>query len=288
MPRPKSSTPQLLETTISSREPFSAQRRDRALRDPAQPEAADDQRRAVLDVRDRLRKRVDDLALAHSRGSPVRSRTRAADAGPATIAPSRRANTQGVTAQRASTARRAAPRLRRMPGIDGLRAIAVAAVFLYHAGVSWMPGGFFGVDVFFVISGYLITSLLIAELDADRHGQAAALLGRPRAAPAAGAVPAARGLPAGRRDDRARQARRAARRRAGIDLLRRQLALHLRARELLRPVRPPAAAAPPLVAGGRGAVLPRLAAAVPVGDAAAPARGSCRCSSASRRSARRR
>jgi peptidoglycan/LPS O-acetylase OafA/YrhL len=53
-----------------------------------------------------------------------------------------------------------------MPGIDGLRAVAVAAVFLYHADASWMPGGFFGVDVFFVISGYLITSLLLAELDA--------------------------------------------------------------------------------------------------------------------------
>jgi peptidoglycan/LPS O-acetylase OafA/YrhL len=54
-----------------------------------------------------------------------------------------------------------------MPGIDGLRAVAVGAVFLYHAKVSWMPGGFLGVDVFFVISGYLITSLLLAEFEAS-------------------------------------------------------------------------------------------------------------------------
>jgi peptidoglycan/LPS O-acetylase OafA/YrhL len=53
--------------------------------------------------------------------------------------------------------------LPRMPGIDGLRAIAVSAVFVYHARASWLPGGFLGVDVFFVISGYLITALLLAE-----------------------------------------------------------------------------------------------------------------------------
>ncbi|MGZ4711389.1 MAG: acyltransferase family protein [Acidimicrobiia bacterium] len=54
-------------------------------------------------------------------------------------------------------------RLRYAPGLDGLRALSVTAVLLYHADTTWMPGGFLGVDVFFVISGYLITSLLLAE-----------------------------------------------------------------------------------------------------------------------------
>ncbi len=63
------------------------------------------------------------------------------------------------------TPRGRAPRLAYMPGIDGLRALAVATVVLYHAGTSWIPGGFLGVDVFLVISGYLITSLLLAELE---------------------------------------------------------------------------------------------------------------------------
>jgi peptidoglycan/LPS O-acetylase OafA/YrhL len=54
-------------------------------------------------------------------------------------------------------------RLPYSPGLDGLRAFAVIAVLLYHADLAWIPGGFLGVEVFFVISGYLITALLLAE-----------------------------------------------------------------------------------------------------------------------------
>lgn len=52
---------------------------------------------------------------------------------------------------------------RYMPGLDGLRAIAVIAIIIYHLNPRWLPGGFLGVDTFFVISGYLITSLLLRE-----------------------------------------------------------------------------------------------------------------------------
>jgi len=50
-----------------------------------------------------------------------------------------------------------------LPGLDGLRALAVIAVMIYHASPDWLPGGFLGVEVFFVISGYLITLLIVAE-----------------------------------------------------------------------------------------------------------------------------
>jgi peptidoglycan/LPS O-acetylase OafA/YrhL len=56
-------------------------------------------------------------------------------------------------------------RLPYSPGLDGLRALAVIAVLLYHADLPFLPGGFLGVEVFFVISGYLITALLLAEWD---------------------------------------------------------------------------------------------------------------------------
>jgi peptidoglycan/LPS O-acetylase OafA/YrhL len=49
--------------------------------------------------------------------------------------------------------------------IDGLRAVAVASVVLFHAGFSWIKGGYIGVDIFFVISGYLITTIIVKELD---------------------------------------------------------------------------------------------------------------------------
>src|SRR4051794_857497 len=73
------------------------------------------------------------------------------------------------------------PTLPRAPALDGLRAIAVAAVLLYHAQVAWLPGGFLGVDVFFTLSGYLVTSLLLAELArSDRIHLAAFWLRRAR------------------------------------------------------------------------------------------------------------
>jgi len=52
-----------------------------------------------------------------------------------------------------------------IPAIDGLRALAVIAVMLYHLGFTWIPGGFLGVDLFFVISGYVITRLLLDSIE---------------------------------------------------------------------------------------------------------------------------
>lgn len=63
-------------------------------------------------------------------------------------------------------------KLEYQPHIDGLRAVAVMSVILYHAGISVIPGGFVGVDIFFVISGYLITSIIWKEIVEGRFNYA--------------------------------------------------------------------------------------------------------------------
>lgn len=54
------------------------------------------------------------------------------------------------------------------PEIDGLRALAVLVIMAHHAGVTWLPGGYLGVDIFFVVSGFVITRLMMADLEAGR------------------------------------------------------------------------------------------------------------------------
>src|SRR5947209_9977946 len=55
------------------------------------------------------------------------------------------------------------------PALDGVRAVAAAGVLVFHGRPQWLPGGFLGVDAFFVLSGFLITGLLLAEH--DRYGR---------------------------------------------------------------------------------------------------------------------
>ena len=73
------------------------------------------------------------------------------------------------TDQRQATAQAGLSRVPYLPGLDGLRAIAVIGVMIYHAHHDWLPGGFLGVEVFFVISGYLITLLLMGERERNGH-----------------------------------------------------------------------------------------------------------------------
>ena len=76
---------------------------------------------------------------------------------PATAVATRERPIETVTPERT-------PTFGHQPALDGLRGIAVGTVLLFHAGISWAAGGFAGIDVFFVLSGFLITTLLLAEV----------------------------------------------------------------------------------------------------------------------------
>src|ERR1700731_2821472 len=65
-------------------------------------------------------------------------------------------------AERSADAAAVRPR-GRLAGLDGLRAAGVLSVMAFHFGSTWLPGGFLGVDVFYVLSGFLITNLLLQE-----------------------------------------------------------------------------------------------------------------------------
>src|SRR5918994_1553576 len=81
---------------------------------------------------------------------------------PAAAAPNGTSSPNGASTNGSSTNGAAAQaRLGYIPALDGVRAIAVAAVLVYHGNLGWFSGGFLGVDVFFVLSGYLITSVLL-------------------------------------------------------------------------------------------------------------------------------
>ncbi|WP_081680581.1 acyltransferase family protein [Cellulomonas sp. URHD0024] len=73
---------------------------------------------------------------------------------------------RSITLERPSPVAAPAPvRMPHLRGLDGIRALAVTAVVIYHLGAPWMRGGFLGVDVFFVLSGFLITTLILDEVE---------------------------------------------------------------------------------------------------------------------------
>ncbi|HLI44960.1 MAG TPA: acyltransferase [Acidimicrobiales bacterium] len=84
----------------------------------------------------------------------------------------------GTPDLRGSPGRELAVRGRHLPALDGVRALAILGVIAYHLGAGWASGGFLGVDLFFVLSGFLITSLLLEEKEAEGRLHLGAFWGR--------------------------------------------------------------------------------------------------------------
>ena len=199
----------------------------------------------------------------HGRRARSRPSTRSPRSSSSSASPPAAATPPGGCAGSA-TARRAPPAVPTMgyqPGLDGLRAVSVIVIMLYHAGFTWMHGGFFAVEVFFATSGFLITDAADRGAGAFRAHLVARLLG-PAGPPAA---PCARRAPRHRRRRHADRRHRqpgldAAARLPVVDLLPQQLGPDPRRRPVLGGR--PAAVAAPVDARDRGAVLPRVAAGV--------------------------
>ena len=157
-----------------------------------------------------------------------------------------------------------APRMRHIRALDGLRGVAVLAVVLYHFSPSVAPGGFLGVDLFFVLSGFLITSLLVNECEGTGRLALGIVLGAPGAA---GCFPRCSWCSPRSASTRWCSSNRVDAHHVAVDgvvvvLLRRQLALH-RFGPDVHPAVPRSRAEPAaahVVARDRGAVLPGVAA----------------------------
>jgi peptidoglycan/LPS O-acetylase OafA/YrhL len=79
-----------------------------------------------------------------------------------------------------STERKMPKKLTYLPQLDGLRALAVLAVVVFHSRTDWLSGGFVGVDVFFVLSGFLITQMVVGSLEAEKFSYVDFIAGRVR------------------------------------------------------------------------------------------------------------
>ena len=147
-------------------------------------------------------------------------------------------------------------RIRQQPGLEGLRGLAVAAVVVFHIGRGWLPGGYLGVSLFFTISGVVIGSVLLAEIERTGRMSVGHFFARRarRLYPAAWLVLAAVAV---LRVTTTVAVVDVGRRHRDVVAAGRQLALPVPGHVVRRPVRRPLGRAALLEPGHRGAALPR-------------------------------